>query len=48
MMHRLKASDGMNLEKGKNGDDGVLLCCLWKARFPQRLHRVCDFVCRLL
>ena len=24
------------------------LCCLWNARFPHRLHRVCDFVCLLL
>ena len=24
------------------------MCCLWKARLPQRRHRVCDLVCRLL
>ena len=27
--------------------DAQVLCCLWKARFPQRLHKVCDLVCRL-
>lgn len=26
----------------------ALLCCLWKARLPQRRHRVCVLVCRLL
>lgn len=26
----------------------ILLCCLWKARLPQRRQRVCDLVCLLL
>jgi hypothetical protein len=30
------------------GIQDALLCCLWKARFPQRRQSVWDFVCLLL
>ena len=30
------------------GSKDVLLCCLWKARWPQRRQSVCVLVWRLL
>ena len=36
------------LEFLERKEDDALLCCLWKARLPQRLQSVCDLVCLLL